>query len=369
MIESNIHEFQPLYARSSKGKVKYWHISVQIYEGDPAMIIEHGYLDGKKQTDIKSIRSGKNLGKANATTAWDQAVSQAKSKWVSQKDKNYVESIDDIDNVAPNILPMCAQPYADRKHYITFPCFVQPKMNGVRCLTRKEEEIIYSSRGGKPVPTLVHLNEYVNNFMSKILDGEVYIHGEDFQTIVSLFKKIQDMTKELQYWIYDIADTKMIFEERNKWIIENIPQNHPFLKIVPTYKITKPNEVKLYHDKFVQEGFEGVIVRNINGLYQFDHRSNDLQKYKEFFDSEFIIVGGHEKEDGRERGCVIFEVALDDNSGRVFNVRPRGTVARRRKWLTEIKSLIGKQLTVRWQERSQDNVPIFPVGIAIRDYE
>ena len=39
------------------------------------------------------------------------------------------------------------------------------------------------------------------------------------------------------------------------------------------------------------EGFEGAIIRNMDGLYTFIHRVDDLQKYKEFFDAEFKIIG------------------------------------------------------------------------------
>ena len=63
---------------------------------------------------------------------------------------------------------------------------------------------------------------------------------------------------------------------------------------------------------------------------------------------------------------VIFTVVTDD--GKAFNVRPRGTVEQRRVWLEETDNLTGALLTVRYQELSEDSIPIFPVGIAIRDY-
>ena len=96
------------------------------------------------------------------------------------------------------------------------------------------------------------------------------------------------------------------------------------------------------------------------------HRVNDLQKYKEFIDKEFKIVGGYEGV-GTDKGCVVFEVINED--GNVFHVRPKGSVAQRKRWFQNLKDIIGKELTVRYQELSEDGIPIFPVGVVIRDYE
>jgi DNA ligase-1 len=91
-----------------------------------------------------------------------------------------------------------------------------------------------------------------------------------------------------------------------------------------------------------------------------------LQKYKEFFDKEFVIVGGHEGS-GPDAGTVVFEVKTKE--GKVFSVRPKGTREERTEWLNDMKNIKGKELTVRYQNLSEDGIPIFPVGIAIRDYE
>jgi len=125
-------------------------------------------------------------------------------------------------------------------------------------------------------------------------------------------------------------------------------------------------DIKKWHDKWVQEGFEGVIVRNAAGLYKVKHRSPDLQKYKEFIDDEFEITGGHEGS-GPDMGTVVFEVKNEE--GKTFSVRPKGTREARAEWYKDIKNLIGKELTVRYQNLSEDSIPIFPVGIAVRDYE
>ena len=89
-------------------------------------------------------------------------------------------------------------------------------------------------------------------------------------------------------------------------------------------------------------------------------------KYKDFIDEEFVIVGGHEGT-GDDIGTVVFDCRTKD--GKIFAVRPRGSRELRREWMTDIEKIIGKELTIRYQNLSEDNVPIFPVGLAIRDYE
>jgi DNA ligase-1 len=138
------------------------------------------------------------------------------------------------------------------------------------------------------------------------------------------------------------------------------------LKLVPTYIAKNREEVMKYHQQFVAMGYEGTMVRNLHGLYKFKDRSKDLLKYKDFVDSEYEIVGGFSGA-GTEKDCIVFEVK--DDKGTVFAVRPRGSFEKRKVWLKEVKSLVGKKLTVRYQELTDAGIPRFPVGITVRDYE
>jgi DNA ligase-1 len=121
-----------------------------------------------------------------------------------------------------------------------------------------------------------------------------------------------------------------------------------------------------FHAEMVRAEYEGTIIRNAEGLYRCDYRSADLQKYKDFIDEEFEIIGGKEGI-GKDEGAVTFICLTEE--GKPFDCRPRGTYEQRQEWWKKLGSLLGKKLTVRYQTRSDDNIPIFPVGIAIRDYE
>lgn len=363
-------EFPKLYAVSSNGKIKEWEIWVEEENDIVNIVNQHGYEDGKKQLLKKQIDSGKNIGKANETSIFEQACSEAESKWNSKIDSKYITSRPSKTNKSEIILPMLALSFSKRSHNIKFPCFVQPKYNGVRCLALKTgNDVVYQSRRGKLFETLTHFDDIIKQIPEDIrLDGEVYVHNEPFQNIVSWVKKDRgEETKKLEYWVYDIAVENMTFSERYKKLESLFSEilRSP-IQLVPTYVCENIKQVKEFHDEFVKLGYEGVMIRNSHGMYKFDHRSQDLQKYKEFIDEEFEITGG-KSGTGLYEGCVVFECKTPEN--KTFECVPKGTLEYKRELFKNLSNLVGKQLTVRYFEKSLDNIPIFPVGVAIRDYE
>lgn len=354
-------KFDKLYAKSSAGKTKTWEIEAK----DNVMVIRTGYLDGKIIESSKSI-TGVNAGKSNETNDEQQCILECKSKWQKKVDEQYTTDLNNIKEYADQdiLLPMLALKYSERKHDIIFPCFAQPKLNGVRCIFQGNK---FMSRKGKEYTTLEHLIPELEKLGIDVPDGEIYIHGMSLQEIVSRVKEDKGYeTDRLEYWIYDQVNDKEFWNRSIELYNKFTSDNFIKLKKVMTVKVNSEAEIKQWHDKWVQEGFEGAIIRNINGLYKVKHRSKDLQKYKEFIDAEFIIVGAHEGK-GLEKGAIVFEVKNDQ--GKVFSVRPRGTRETRIEWMKDIKNLLGKQLTVRYQNLSDDGIPIFPVGICVRDYE
>lgn len=364
--------FPPLFAVASTGTIKQWQVEARQNPDGTAAVVKHfGLYGGQIQENIRIVKKGKNIGRANETTAFEQAVSEAQSAWNKKKDEKYIEQLPQAGgDTAPEIfLPMLAHPFQKRGHNITWPAFAQPKFNGVRVLARRVgDDIIYTSRKGKVFTTLRHLDAYMIQILAdgEILDGEAYVHDWTFQQIIRAVKKLRPESAQLQFWAYDFAKTEMPYAERLKWLIANIAQGNATMKVAPTFIIRTPDEVKKHHDRFVQDGYEGAMIRNALGHYRFDYRSPDLQKYKEFIDAEFEIIGGKEGV-GNDAGCVIFTIQAAP--GLTCDVRPKGSVEQRQKWFSELPSLIGKQLTVRYQEKSEDGNLIFPVGIAIRDYE
>jgi ATP-dependent DNA ligase len=125
-------------------------------------------------------------------------------------------------------------------------------------------------------------------------------------------------------------------------------------------------EMKKLHDKFVNEGYEGLILRNPKGVYGINKRSNDLIKYKSFQDGEYEITG-YEEGTGKDEGTVIWVCKTEKDQE--FKARPRGTHEERTEWFSNGDKYVGSMLTVRYFELTDDGIPRFPVGLTIRDYE
>ena len=370
-----------LYGKSTNGKIKEWNISV-LEMGDGACYIEteHGYEDGKKQLDQRFISEGKNIGRANETTIYEQARSEAKSAHSRKKDSGYVEDKGAIPHESDGMfLPMLAHRYDKHSAKIDLPCLVQPKLDGVRMLARKENGVVNMwSRKGKVINIPDKINAQLCDMLEdgQCTDGELYVHGWSFQKIISAVKKKRDDTDLLEYHIYDSPHPTLMFEERlpqkgigammfphycQGWTV--IGKN---IKFVSTYDADDQDEFNSYEGVFVQQGYEGMMVRNQNSAYKYKHRSYDLQKVKRFLDAEFKIIGG-EDGSGREAGLIVFRCVT--SNGLEFSVRPRGSHEERAEIFKNLNDYIGKHLTVRYQELTDDGRPRFPVGIAVRDYE
>jgi DNA ligase-1 len=266
--------------------------------------------------------------------------------------------------------PMLAHDYNKRGKDALFPCFVQRKYDGVRCIGMPGKGIF--SRLKKPFPHLEHILEELSMLPpNMILDGELYTNELTFQEIVGMVKretlKKGDEAKQVQikFHVYDTVN-EWTYEQRHL-MLQRLFKKHPFkhLVLVQTDVCKSEDQMKEMHANYVAEGYEGIMLRNTQGLYK-NARSIDLLKYKEFFDAEYTITGFTEGQ-GVEEGCVIWQCVTED--GNPFTCRPRGTREHRQQLFEQGDKHIGKLLTVRYQEKTDTNMPRFPVGISIRDYE
>ena len=384
--------FPTLYGKASNGKVKMWNIQVRLDdEGVPEIYCTHGYTDGKQAEEVKKIKVGKNIGKKHETTPWQQAVSEAESTWKKKQDKGYGTSPDELKEP---ILPMLAQKYNERKHKIKLPCLVQPKLNGVRCLASSMDGngVSMMSRGGKPIQKFEHLREEIEKLLYVLgmkgydinefyLDGEIFKPGTSLQKISGAARKEKENVKEeinsaMEYHVYDcFYRNNMDWKAKDRIteigkIINDMQEKILHIKWVETIEVEVEEYAMEKYREWVKLGYEGIMFRNKGSVYTIKHRSEDLQKLKPFQDAEFEIVGAHQGS-GNDAGTVVWECKLP--SGKVFSVKPEGDREYRREcwrgWELRPEEFEGKMLTVRYQELSDEGVPIFPVGVIIRDYE
>lgn len=364
--------FPTLYAKDSKGRVKTWGAEVILHPDNTATLrTTSGLQDGKKTPTDKIVRKGKNIGRSNETTPFEQAVSEGNSKMNKKRDEGYVDSVEDIKIVK---LPMLAQPFEKSSHHIVYPAYAQEKYDGCRCFAEKisDTEVEYTSRKGKKFSTLNHLTPQLLKVMklNEIFDGELYSDTLSFQKTMSAVKKVRPESLKLEFRVYDIGDAKLDFEKRLERLRSISLPTDSKVKIVETHEVTSKEEVKKWHDVFVADGKEGIIIRNKKcGGYSFKHRSKHLQKYKEFIDEEFQVVGGYTGKGTIFEGCVTFEVRA--KNGKIFGVVPKGSYEYKQSLWKDLDQIVASKtmLTVRYQNLSDGGIPIFPVGVALRDYE
>lgn len=366
--------FPRMYALSKTGSIRVYDIMVE-YCGDHSVMTtkKKVTLDGKWTEDRYEYWEGVNIGKANETTFHEQAINEAQSAWNKLRDAGYTMVMPDPKkkfNTDANgkIKPMLAIPFNEKK--VKFPCLCQPKYDGVRCTISEDSDGIHIiSRKGKPYE-IPHLARWAKQNTDLLpLDGELYNHKElSFQEIISAVKRVSEITNKIRYVVYDRPVQEVSNLDRWKQIVrdfEKVPSDAPAYRSDWVY-CENMNDVKRYHDQCVAKGYEGIIIRNYVGTYEFGFRSSDLIKYKEFDDAEFQIADVIEAT-GRDKNSAVF--VLKTKEGKLFNAKPQGTFELRHKYWVERNSLLGKYCTVQYQGLSDDNIPRFPSAIAIRDYE
>lgn len=373
-----------LYKTTSTGKLQEWSIEVEDHGSFARYTVTHGQRGGKLQTTHTDITKGKNIGRANETSPYEQAVSEAQSQWNKKKDRRgYSEGAVVTAGSTKKFRPMLAKSYNHPEHgldslkdgkHIIYPCYIQPKLDGIRCNTNRSAAY---SRQGKKFKVLSHIVDKVsqiNNTGFEFIDGELYNHQnkDNFQEIVSAVKRDEPnhLTNSIEYHVYDVVINNMHFEDRMKWIEDNITPCD-VIKVVPSHLIVDPEELKNKYYEFIGMGYEGAIVRNKKGFYKVDGRSADLQKVKEFQEQEFPIVGAYENK-GKQAGQCTFVCETPD--GTTFGVKPKGTEEERSQYWKDwnngtINS--GDLLTVAFfsMTTSENPVPRFPIGKSIRNYE
>tara|TARA_Y100000816_G_C26096876_1_gene580635 strand:- start:1498 stop:2505 length:1008 start_codon:yes stop_codon:yes gene_type:complete len=312
----------------------------------------YGKDGGKLITNITKVYP-KNIGKSNETTKEQQANKEINALIKKQKELGYSSG----GNGLFLLKPMLAQNYEKHSKKIKFPCHVQPKLDGIRLIAIIDTNVTFYSRTSKIVTGFDSLrNDLLKINKNIILDGEMYLHDTPFEEICSLFKNSSD---KLEYHVFDIIDSSKTFTERYTLLKSLKLQNVVFTNVCENM-----NEIETTHSKFIENGYEGIMIRNSESVYEKDKRSYNLQKLKLFNDEEFRIVDIIEAIQDEDTAIFVCE-----SNDVLFNVRPRGNKEYRQGILENRNDFLNKMLTVRYQNKTEKGIPRFPVGICIRDYE
>ena len=351
-----------LYKLDSKQKLRV----VEIYADGDKVIQLHGLVDGSLVRN-ESVCVGKNIGKANETTSEAQAEFEAKSKIKKKLDEGYAISIEAAES-AEILLPMLAKDYKKESKKVTFPCFVQPKLDGMRCLAVvKNGDVKLISRKGIEITTMSHIVEQLKEITSVednfVLDGEVYNMGlGSFQEQMKAIKKETEISKQINFNIYDIVEDKP-YSYRFDFLFRrfsNLSLRYN-VQLLPTTYVMSEDDIKTCHKYFIKEGYEGTMVRHGSEGYQIDKRSSSLLKYKDFIDIAVTIVDVQPSEKRPDQAQFICEF-----NGTTFGCGIKFSHEERKEILINKDDYIGKTAEIRFFEYTDDGTPRFPVCYGIR---
>ena len=359
--------FPTLFQKTATGALGYW----QVWTEGPIVRTRWGQVGTTNPQEQAYAAQAKNVGRANATTPDQQAELEAESMWKKKRRLKYYESQEEAQGEI-NLKPMLAQEYNKRRKKIQFPVSIQPKLDGYRCFGYlKGARVDLLSRGGKTF-TAGHIAADVGKILAQypglILDGELYVHGMSLQNIGSLIKRPREESKALRYYLYDCTMGKEeTWKEREQMLLQLLQlvgqAQLQYISIVDTFEVGDDVTVHQFHDAFVADGYEGAIIRTSDHPYRFGYRSPGLLKLKDFEDKEFPIVDWTTDKDG----TIMWIVRQED--GHHLPVRPMGTEEQRQQMLATADQFIGRQLTVRFQGRTDKNIPKNARGLIREEWD
>jgi len=409
-----------LFKRDIHGQVIYWSAAVDIENN--RIGFWHGQAKGNFINDEpKSYTEpieGVNIGKSNETSNIEQCLKQLESEYKNHIKKGYKEYnvnadlndsadwLDDwldlyVDKTNTDInglaKPMKCQKFELNK--VHYPAYGQPKYNGVRCINfinkfntslfndtpiklLSKEGVEYDVEHLNTVSHLILKTFESIGIKDPILDGELYIPYTPVTTIGGSARNSSNpYNKKLQYVIFDLSIENFSQRDRLGFIKEVQRQLttdfHSNKFITPSvyfssYRIINNDEEAVaYCDECLANGYEGAVLREMEPEYAFGQRPMFMRKLKHFQDAEFEILDIIEygtRGQNVGSGCKV--ICRNDTTDGTFEVTPIGTTEYRLSLVDDKDKLIGKMATVKFYERTINNLPFHANITAInRDYE
>ena len=276
--------------------------------------------------------------------------------------------------------PMLAYPVSDKPIDYTKPVFIQPKLDGVRCLIQYDAgKVTAYSRTGKEWKNIYHILRELVPFFKKypdvILDGELYNHAfkDDFESIISMVRKTKPTEEDrlksvdnVQFHCYDTIMEHIPYHDRALYLITNLRESY-CVKFLPPVRVDCDERAKFHHQENLGAGYEGSILR-LNDVYQCK-RSHSLRKFKDFQDDEALIIGYVDGKGKREG--TLGKLIMQDDNGVEFGCPPgKGyTYAQLKDILDNIHDYIGERATFTYFERTKAGSYRHPLFKCIRNYE
>ena len=258
---------------------------------------------------------------------------------------------------------------------------IQPKYDGIRALVSLNSDGSFNvvSRTGKPLVGLAGVMKFCTLKVLDLLQEGATLDGElvlsrscgksvDFNELSGLVRRLDpsaesEKTERLCYMIYDyIAPNADVTMDKRRY---RLSMADDMCVIAGTE--AWPFEIPEYLDDYVKRGYEGIMVRTLDGVYEQGKRSKGLIKVKKFDSDEFPIIGAIEGKGKLAGKLGAFEVSTPE--GEKFAVKMATTDTELAAIWADKDSYMHEMLTVKFQGKSEKGIPRFPIGIAIRNYE
>jgi len=362
-----------LYKKAKTGAIQQW----QVFYQDGQYWTEHGQVGGKITVGVTTDCEATNVGRSNERNVSAQAEFVANRKWEHrQKYDGYTTNINDVDKGKSYFVCTLANKWENHHKKMPEKIMGSPKLDGLRCIITKDGAF---TRNGKQYVTTKFIEESLKDFFDEfpnmVLDGELYCHRlhNDFNKIASLARKTKEKSikpkdwdeikDKLKLYIFDVYDDdcpRTEFDERYNFIMYEFT-DHDFVVPVPNKLITH-DQIDEYHAECIEEGYEGIMLRDPSMLYEHT-RSKKLLKYKQFIDDEFKVI---DITAGKGiRATMAGRVRCVTENGTEFETGIQGTHEYFTELLEKRSEFIGQMATIRYQNLTPDGKPRFGVMVDI----
>ena len=316
--------------------------------------------EGKVEDTTLTITYGLLLGAPQVITtdypSNEEAEKELKRRYNKKRDR---EGYSEEQPTTKPPMPMLATSYPDFKHKLPPIVYVQSKLDGVRCIGSNKGLV---TRRNEPISSMPHVLEALSSLPPGIvLDGELYCHGVPFQELLSMIKRdvpTNEAINSISYFVFDIVNDNPFSTRVNEYQYFCDALGWPLVPLIT--QLAKKKDLEKYLKARVEQGFEGIIVRDPEGYYEPNRRSYSIQKYKKFDDEEYRIIDITCSSRGREEGAAIY--VCKTKSGKTFQVRPRMSIPQRSMIYRERESFIGYWTRVTYQGLSSTGVPRQPIA-------
>lgn len=262
--------------------------------------------------------------------------------------------------------PMLARSYGPK--FNRYPCFVQPKLNGVRALYQagvfqSRDELVWHPA------VLAHLRERLQHLSSeRILDGELYVHGWRLQRINGAVAtnrtKPREDTHLVQFHVFDCIDSTKGLQESfaDRYLDFYDTFDDDLIQKVETHHVSQKSEMNDLFDHFIKKGYEGIMLRP-PGPYTPGERTPSLWKYKHWEDEEFYCVAVTPGDGKASIGIGSLTLITLDGGKKEFQCGTGFTDEERIE--LSANPPVGKMVKIKFNSKTADGIPVPCVFLAV----